>query len=130
MREIIKQAFIAGAHWFENKSRWQGEDVLRGVAEDFANQPCPKCGGSGEADSGGVHPWGEGINIPCDCGSSPGVFSEDNSRRDFETMASKNYPGALSLGRHPVYGKYINANLEKRWKGWLLCDKFRNGIEE
>ena len=28
---------------------------------------CPKCNGTGEADSGGVQPWGEGINIPCDC---------------------------------------------------------------
>ncbi|QIQ65600.1 hypothetical protein 26_00001 [Pseudomonas phage Epa26] len=28
---------------------------------------CPKCGGSGHADSGGVHPWGEPIFIPCDC---------------------------------------------------------------
>ncbi|ADX32140.1 hypothetical protein PAK_P30127 [Pseudomonas phage PAK_P3] len=28
---------------------------------------CPKCGGSGHADSGGVQPWGEPISIPCDC---------------------------------------------------------------
>ena len=28
---------------------------------------CQKCKGSGEIDSGGVYPWGEGINIPCDC---------------------------------------------------------------
>ncbi|HEJ1756059.1 hypothetical protein JEV26_10835 [Pseudomonas aeruginosa] len=28
---------------------------------------CVKCGGTGEADSGGVHPWGEPILIPCDC---------------------------------------------------------------
>lgn len=27
----------------------------------------PKCNDTGEADSGGVQPWGEGINIPCDC---------------------------------------------------------------
>lgn len=26
---------------------------------------CPDCGGSGEEDSGGQHPWGEWINIPC-----------------------------------------------------------------
>ena len=28
---------------------------------------CPKCGGTGMADSGGVHPWGEPIKIECDC---------------------------------------------------------------
>lgn len=30
---------------------------------------CAKCNDTGEADSGGVHPWGEGINIQCDCTS-------------------------------------------------------------
>lgn len=28
---------------------------------------CPKCGATGMADSGGVQPWGEPIEIPCDC---------------------------------------------------------------
>lgn len=28
---------------------------------------CPKCGGTGLADSGGVQPWGEPISVPCDC---------------------------------------------------------------
>lgn len=28
---------------------------------------CPKCGGTGMADSGGVQPWGEPIEIECDC---------------------------------------------------------------
>lgn len=28
---------------------------------------CPKCGNTGMADSGGVQPWGEPIEIPCDC---------------------------------------------------------------
>lgn len=27
---------------------------------------CPKCGGTGMADSGGVQPWGEPIEIECD----------------------------------------------------------------
>lgn len=31
------------------------------------SEVCQKCGGTGEQDSGGVQPWGEGINIPCDC---------------------------------------------------------------
>jgi len=28
---------------------------------------CPKCGGTGMADSGGTQPWGEQILIECDC---------------------------------------------------------------
>ena len=32
-------------------------------------QDCQKCGGTGMADSGGVQPWGEPIEIPCDCSS-------------------------------------------------------------
>ena len=31
---------------------------------------CPKCGGTGMADSGGVQPWGEPIEIPCDCSTA------------------------------------------------------------
>lgn len=31
------------------------------------NPVCQKCKGTGEQDSGGVYPWGEGINVPCDC---------------------------------------------------------------
>ena len=27
--------------------------------------PCPQCGGVGGVDSGGVTPWGTGIDIPC-----------------------------------------------------------------
>ena len=32
---------------------------------------CPKCGDTGMTDSGGVQPWGEPIEIPCDCRSAP-----------------------------------------------------------
>lgn len=28
---------------------------------------CPYCHGTGERDSGGVYPWGEGIFVPCEC---------------------------------------------------------------
>lgn len=30
-------------------------------------KPCPKCNDTGMADSGGTHPWGEPIEIECDC---------------------------------------------------------------
>ncbi|WP_312384972.1 DUF551 domain-containing protein [Atlantibacter subterraneus] len=36
---------------------------------------CPKCGGTGMADSGGFQPWGEPILIECDCQAAPQVTS-------------------------------------------------------
>lgn len=36
-----------------------------------AEPVCPKCGGTGMADSGGVQPWGEPIFIECDCHAAP-----------------------------------------------------------
>ena len=33
---------------------------------------CPQCDGTGMRDSGGVHPWGEPIFIPCDCREETG----------------------------------------------------------
>ena len=30
-------------------------------------KPCQKCNGTGMADSGGTQPWGEPIEIECDC---------------------------------------------------------------
>ena len=38
--------------------RWAAE-IIRGR--------CPECLGTGVRDSGGVHPWGEPITVPCDC---------------------------------------------------------------
>lgn len=37
---------------------------------------CPECRGTGERDSGGTHPWGWAIYLPCDCrrGSDPADF--------------------------------------------------------
>ena len=44
---------------------WNADkQALRAILD---KPPCFKCGDSGEADSGGAHPWGEGINITCDC---------------------------------------------------------------
>lgn len=32
--------------------------------------PCQKCNDTGMTDSGGTQPWGEPIEIECDCGAS------------------------------------------------------------
>ena len=56
-------------------------DEAIGIAGDMlaalAQQPaaCPKCGGTGEADSGGIMPWGAPAMIPCDC-QQPAAPSE------------------------------------------------------
>lgn len=83
------RVFIDGNKWCV----LYGEDLMNGVAGfgdspmlavyDFnkawrkeikhdskrTQQPaaCPKCDGTGEADSGGIHPWGAPATIPCDC---------------------------------------------------------------
>lgn len=37
---------------------------------------CQRCGGTGEADSGGIHPWGAPALIPCECTISAPVAGE------------------------------------------------------
>lgn len=98
MKLLVQLAFIAGAHWLEGKSRWAGPEALADAAREFAEDPTTV------------------------------EFSELRSRKDFELMAAVKYPGALALGRHSIHRTYKNANLEKRWKGWLLCDQYRHGI--
>lgn len=58
IEDILADAREPGHHYMAARK------VLRALLD---KPPCLKCGDSGEADSGGVHPWGEGINIPCDC---------------------------------------------------------------
>lgn len=37
---------------------------------------CPECGGDGVVDSGGFTPYGEPINVPCDCREpTPGTLT-------------------------------------------------------
>lgn len=35
--------------------------------ESVEGGECQECGGTGMRDTGGVHPWGEHISIPCGC---------------------------------------------------------------
>jgi len=44
----------------------RGEAIMSATRED-----CPECKGSGMRDSGGVQPWGEPIDVPCDCENTP-----------------------------------------------------------
>lgn len=59
------------------------EAELRAVLTTaLAQQPaaCPKCDGTGEADSGGIHPWGAPATIPCDC-QQPAASQKQNIQR-------------------------------------------------
>jgi len=53
-----------------------------------AEPVCPKCGGTGMADSGGFQPWGEPILIECDCHVAPQLpqpASENIAMQNFRT---------------------------------------------
>ena len=44
--------------------------VRRAVADRDAlllARKCPECNDTGQRDSGGIHPWGEPVLMPCDC---------------------------------------------------------------
>lgn len=43
----------------------------------MSNTNCPMCKGTGSADSGGVTPSGESIEVPCECLSSETVDEQE-----------------------------------------------------
>ncbi|WP_448679972.1 hypothetical protein [Pseudomonas nicosulfuronedens] len=74
---------------------------------------CKKCGGTGDADSGGIHPWGEAAMVPCDCAHTERAQGE---RKRFEAEV-------LGLGL-PVerdhHGAYVSDHVRHLWSGWEL----------
>ncbi|MDR7940366.1 hypothetical protein RIU82_10490 [Enterobacter soli] len=40
---------------------------IRMLLNALEEKPCPKCNDTGMTDSGGTQPWGEPIEIECDC---------------------------------------------------------------
>lgn len=62
---------------------------LPAIDAALAQQPaaCPKCDGTGEADSGGIHPWGAPATIPCDC-QQPAADGYCVTREDGECVSS------------------------------------------
>lgn len=44
----------------------KSEDV-EALAERLYRSSCPECRGTGQRDTGGIYPWGEGIFMECDC---------------------------------------------------------------
>ncbi|EMA1800137.1 hypothetical protein SD377_000739 [Cronobacter turicensis] len=50
---------------------------------------CQKCGNTGLADSGVVHPWGDPILIDCDCRYASTTHETDTTAQQFESLAGK-----------------------------------------
>lgn len=74
---------------------------------------CGKCAGTGEADSGGIQPWGEPIFIPCDC-REPGAPVEIDEQTRLEDYCAK---VGLPLDRLPT-GEYLIPATRFVSQGW------------
>lgn len=66
-RELIQRIADHCKFWVDNPYLEAIADVEVELRSILDNPACIKCNDTGEADSGGAQPWGEGINIPCDC---------------------------------------------------------------
>ena len=66
----------------------------------LAQQPaaCPKCGGTGEADSGGIMPWGAPAMILCDC-QQPAAHPDDAAVDAFAAAMKEKLAAARAKGR-------------------------------
>ncbi|WP_312297204.1 DUF551 domain-containing protein [Atlantibacter hermannii] len=84
-----------------------------------AEPVCPKCGGTGMADSGGFYPWGEPIFIECDCHAAPqlpqpavvpdAIEIDDDFDSAFEhgkAVGWNAYRAAMLQGAEPVSQPY------------------------
>lgn len=91
------------------------------VAQPVAVPICPKCGDTGMADSGGVQPWGEPIEIPCDCRFSPQpvvVHDDKQLRALFDAW----FASDCSFDRSPDATEEDNiAWRESYWYVWQCC---------
>lgn len=56
VHELYEGALRIGDKLYRHPQEWQSKQMS-----------CPKCNDTGMADSGGTQPWGEPIEIECDC---------------------------------------------------------------
>jgi hypothetical protein len=66
LTEIPPEIFQAAQlleRWFKEHGaeKW----ALCGVQSRIFDLPCQECGGKGGVDSGGMTPWGSGIDVEC-----------------------------------------------------------------
>ncbi|MDA1465461.1 hypothetical protein PALA5_04718 [Pseudomonas aeruginosa] len=69
---------------------------------------CVKCGGTGEADSGGVHPWGEPVLIPCDCETEQ---AEAERPEVVAVVESNGCGGKVLAQRFPIINVFVGDKL-------------------
>lgn len=76
----------------------------------LAQQPavCPKCDGTGEADSGGIYPWGAPATIPCDC-QQPAADGYCVTREDGECVSS----GLRCMHNKPAGETTMNSTMQQ-----------------
>ena len=58
------------------REMWYREPLVRPLAAPVQEPVCHICKGTGEMDHGGTYPWGEAINIPCECTTPPAAAIE------------------------------------------------------
>jgi len=95
-----------------------------------AEPVCPKCGGTGMADSGGFYPWGEPIFIECDCHAAPqlplpavvpdAIEIDDDFDSAFEhgKAVGWNACRAALLAAPAVQAEQLSGNTEQVTKCW------------
>ncbi|QIE84729.1 hypothetical protein [Pseudomonas nitroreducens] len=62
---------------------------------------CKKCGGTGDADSGGIHPWGEAAMVPCDCAHTE--RAQGKRTEDGDTIIDRLRLGGLTIDGDNAY---------------------------
>ena len=67
---------------------------------------CPECDGTGAVDSGGVTPWGAGIDIPCPRCSS---WTPERLRQWRHDLGITQREAARRLGKSPRMYRYYEA---------------------
>ncbi|ABF63511.1 Chaperone clpB [Ruegeria sp. TM1040] len=68
MGQTRAEAYDMGQH---NACESKAELIRTLKSEPAPHPDCPECSGSGMRDSGGVQPWGDHIDAPCDCENAP-----------------------------------------------------------
>jgi hypothetical protein len=94
------------------------QEAADALAAPVQEPVCHICGGTGEMDSGGTLPWGEAINIPCECTAPPaaqrqwvGLTDEEFRHANKSTM---NLPIEEVL---PTFARAIEAKLKEKNNG-------------
>lgn len=105
--------FVTSDEFIANNRRKMGWIVEEVMSE------CPKCNGTGMADSGGVQPWGEPILIECDC-----VMEVANmtSREQFEEWLYQQRVRGINfnIDKFDVDGGvyYKSPDIQGQWNAW------------